>query len=46
VPHEPGDTSSITVTHYGAELGSPDYTQRDQFTMRKSIRRDRDWRQR
>jgi hypothetical protein len=39
VPHEPGGTSSITVTHYGAEVGSPDYTQRDQFVMRKSIRR-------
>src|SRR5262249_62247432 len=35
VPHEPGGTSSITVTHYGAEVGSPDYTQRDQFVMRK-----------
>jgi hypothetical protein len=39
VPVEPGGTSSITVTHYGAEVGSPDYTQRDQFVMRKSIRR-------
>src|SRR6516165_12216336 len=28
VPHEPGGTTSITVTHYGAELGSPDYTHR------------------
>ncbi|HEY7262669.1 MAG TPA: metallophosphoesterase family protein [Trebonia sp.] len=37
VPHEPGGTTSITVTHYGAELGSPDYTQRDQFVMRKSL---------
>ena len=36
VPHEPGGTTSITVTHYGAELGSPDYTQRDRFVMRKS----------
>jgi hypothetical protein len=35
VPHEPGGTTSITVTHYGAEVGSPDYTQRDQFVMRK-----------
>jgi hypothetical protein len=38
VPHEPGGTTSITVTHYGAELGSPDYTQRDQFVMRKPLR--------
>src|SRR5215472_8830862 len=42
-PHEPGGTTSITVTHYGAELGSPDYTQRDQFVMRKSVRRDHDF---
>ena len=41
VPHEPGGTTSITVTHYGAEVGSPDYTQRDQFVMRKSLRQDR-----
>jgi hypothetical protein len=41
VPHEPGGTTSITVTHYGAELGSPDYTQRDQFVMRKSLGQDR-----
>jgi hypothetical protein len=40
VPHEPGGTTSITVTHYGAELGSPEYTQRDQFVMRKSLRVD------
>ena len=37
VPNEPGGTTSITVTHYGAELGSPDYTQRDQFVMRKPL---------
>jgi hypothetical protein len=40
VPVERGGTSSITVTHYGAEVGSPDYTQRDQFVMRKSVLRD------
>jgi hypothetical protein len=40
-PHEPGGTTSITVTHYGAELGSPDYTQRDQFVMRKPLRQAR-----
>src|SRR5215470_50074 len=38
VPHEPGGTTSITVTHYGAEAGSPDYTQRDRFVMRKPLR--------
>jgi hypothetical protein len=37
VPHEPGGTTSITVTHYGAEVGSADYTQRDQFVMRKRL---------
>src|SRR5258708_15872382 len=41
-PHEPGGTTSITVTHYGADRGSPAYTQRDQFVMRKSLGRDRD----
>ena len=41
VPHEPGGTTSITVTHFGAEVGSPEYTQRDQFVMRKSLRQDR-----
>jgi len=41
VPHEPGGTTSITVTHYGAEVGSSVYTQRDQFVMRKSLRADR-----
>jgi hypothetical protein len=37
VPHEPGGTTSITVTHYGADLGSPVYSQRDQFVMRKPL---------
>jgi hypothetical protein len=41
VPHEPGGTTSITVTHYGAAAGSTTYTQRDQFVMRKSLRADR-----
>jgi Purple acid Phosphatase, N-terminal domain/Calcineurin-like phosphoesterase len=41
VPHEPGGTTSITVTHYGAEVGSPDYTERDQFVMRKKLPRRR-----
>ena len=37
VPSEPGGTTSITVTHYGADLGSPVYSQRDQFVMRKPL---------
>jgi hypothetical protein len=41
VPHEPGGTTSITVTHCGADHGSPDYTRRDQFVMRKSLGQDR-----
>jgi hypothetical protein len=41
VPQEPGGTTSITVTHYGADKGSPSYTQRDQFVMRKPLGRDR-----
>ena len=40
VPHEPGGTTSITVTHYGADLGSPVYSPRDQFVMRKSLNMD------
>jgi len=39
VPSEPGGTTSITVTHYGAELGSPVYSRRDQFVMRKPLGR-------
>ena len=41
VPHEPGGTTSITVTHYGADKGSAVYTQRDQFVMRKALGRGR-----
>jgi hypothetical protein len=37
VPHEHGGTTSITVTHYGAALGSPDYLPLDQFVMRKRL---------
>jgi len=37
VPHEPGGTTSITVTHYGADLGASVYSKRDQFVMRKSL---------
>src|SRR5215468_7317133 len=40
VPHEPGGTTSITVTHYGADLGSPVYSPRDRFVMRKSLNMD------
>jgi hypothetical protein len=36
-PHEPGGTTSITVTHYGAQLNSPHYAPLDTFTMRKSL---------
>ena len=38
VPHEPGGTTSITVTHYGAGLGSAVYSPLDTFVMRKSLR--------
>jgi Purple acid Phosphatase, N-terminal domain len=34
-PAEPGGTSSITVTHYGAAAGSRVYAPLDQFVMRK-----------
>ncbi len=37
VPAEPGGTTSITVTHYGAAAGSPDYVQLDRFVMRKAL---------
>jgi hypothetical protein len=32
---EPGGTTSITVTYYGAAAGSADYVPRDRFVMRK-----------
>ena len=38
-PSEPGGTTSITVTHYGAAAGSPDYRPLDRFVMRKSLLR-------
>jgi hypothetical protein len=41
VPHEPGGTTSITVTHYGADKGSAVYSPRDQFVMRKALGRGR-----
>ena len=37
VPHEPGGTTSITVTHYGAALASPVYSPLDTFVMRKPM---------
>jgi hypothetical protein len=37
VPHEPGGTTSITVTHYGAAAGSPAYAPLDRFVMRKPL---------
>jgi Purple acid Phosphatase, N-terminal domain/Calcineurin-like phosphoesterase len=39
VPAEPGGTTSITVTHYGAAAGSPVYTPLDTFVMRKAAGR-------
>lgn len=39
VPYEAGGTTSITVTHYGAALGSPVYAPQDQFVMRKPLGR-------
>ncbi len=39
VPHEAGGTTSITVTHYGADKGSAVYSPRDQFVMRKALTR-------
>jgi 3',5'-cyclic AMP phosphodiesterase CpdA len=43
MPHESGGTTSITVTHYGADKGSAVYSQRDQFVMRKSLGKDRQY---
>ena len=37
IPHEPDGTTSITVTHYGAALGSATYAPLDQFVMRKAL---------
>ena len=37
-PAEPGGTTSITVTHYGAASGSRVYSPLDSFVMRKPIR--------
>jgi hypothetical protein len=37
-PHGPGHTTQITVTHYGAALGSRDYTELDSFVLRKPRR--------
>jgi len=41
VPAEHGGTTSITVTHYGAAAGSAVYSPRDQFVLRKPLRRQR-----
>ncbi|HEX9035195.1 MAG TPA: metallophosphoesterase family protein [Streptosporangiaceae bacterium] len=41
-PREPGGTTSITVTHYGASAGSPTYSPLDQFVMRKNVSRGSD----
>ena len=37
LPAEPGGTTSITVTHYGAAAGSSVYSPLDQFVMRKPL---------
>jgi hypothetical protein len=34
-PHTPGGHTQITVTHYGAGIGSPDYRPLDRFVLRK-----------
>jgi hypothetical protein len=36
-PAEPGGTGSITVTHYGATVGSRVYAPLDRFVMRKPV---------
>ena len=40
-PAEPGGTTSITITHYGAAAGSADYCPLDQFVVRKPLRGSR-----
>ena len=37
VPTEPGGTTSITATYYGAAAGSPAYAPLDRFVMRKPV---------
>lgn len=37
-PVEPGGTTSITITYYGAQAGSADYEARDRFVLRKPLR--------
>jgi 3',5'-cyclic AMP phosphodiesterase CpdA len=41
-PAEPGGTTSITVTHYGAAAGSSVYSPLDRFVMRKPVRSPRE----
>jgi hypothetical protein len=36
-PHAPGGHTEITVTHYGAGLGSSDYRELDRFVLRKRL---------
>ena len=37
VPTEPGGTTSISATYYGAAAGSPAYAPLDRFVMRKPV---------
>jgi hypothetical protein len=37
VPAEPGGTTSITATYYGAAAGSRVYAPLDRFVMRKPV---------
>lgn len=41
-PAEPGGTTSITVTHYGAAAGSRKYAPLDRFVMRKPVHSSRE----
>jgi len=41
VPAEPGGTTSITVTYYGAAAGSRAYVPLDRFVLRKPVRAQR-----
>jgi hypothetical protein len=40
-PAEPGGTTSITITYWGAANGSPDYRPRDRVVLRKPVQAGR-----